>query len=539
MTTIGCMFFLESKIYREIIARILETPPKNSKELAAIKRAICKKYSLDRFPRNSDILQYVTEDEREFVLPILIKKPSRTLSGVAVVAVMSKPMPCPHGKCTMCPGGPEEDSPQSYTGYEPAAMRGKLHDYDPKRQVINRLEQLEAIGHNTSKIDLILMGGTLPAAPLEYQEGFIKGCLDGITKKNSVNIQEAISLAEKSKRRCVGITVETRPDTCSMENLEQLLEWGITRVEIGVQILSDKVYERINRGHTVQDVTNAFKQLRDLGLKVTAHMMVGLPGATWKDELESFKKLMQDPQFIPDELKIYPMMLMKNTQLYQEYLEGKYEPLTFEETVKRVAGFKAEIPPYIRLKRVLRDIPATRVFAGPKKSDLREYAQKYLEDSGEKCRCIRCREVGHQQRKGIHPNRKDIELVRRDFYASDGKEVFLSFEDVSQDIILGFLRLRNPSEDKLIKKLKEKSYSIIRELHVYGPLVGIGIDANIQTDWQHKGYGTKLIEEAVTISRDEFDSELLLVTSGIGVREYYLKRKFKKMLPYLGRELIK
>lgn len=531
------MWFLVKKAYREIVEILLKNPPISRKDLAKIKRDICKKYSLDSFPRNSDILQMATEDERELVLPFLIKKPSRTLSGVAVVAVMSKPLTCPHGKCTMCPGGPEQDSPQSYTGFEPAAMRGKMYDYDPKEQVLARLQQLEAIGHNTSKIDLILMGGTLPAAPLDYQEFFIKGCLDGVTKKNTKSMEEAISAAEKSKRRCIGITVETRPDTCSLENLKRELDWGITRVELGVQVVSDKVYERINRGHTVQDVANAFKKIRDLGLKVTAHMMAGLPGISWEEELESYKTLMTDSRFIPDELKIYPLMLMENTKLYEEYLAGEYQALTFTETIKRVAEFKANTLPSMRIKRVLRDIPATKIFAGPKKSDLREYAQKFLLESGRVCRCIRCREVGHKQQKGIFPSEESIELVRREYNASGGKEIFLSFEDTSQDIILGFLRLRHPSNDKIISVVKDKPFSIIREVHVYGSVVGIGAQTDRKADWQHKGFGTKLIEEATKISRDEAGSELLLVTSGIGVREYYAKRGFKRLMPYMAKPL--
>jgi len=525
------------EVYREILKQIIAQVPKSEKELARIKRAACKKYSLDHFPRNSDLLEQATKEERKIVVPILIKKPSRTLSGVAVVAVMSKPIACPHGKCTMCPGGPEQDSPQSYTGFEPAAMRGRMYDYDSKRQVIARLQQLEAIGHNTSKIDLILMGGTLPATPVEYQESFIKGCLDGVTKKESNTIEEAIKFAEVSERRCVGITVETRPDTCYINNLKRLLNWGVTRVEIGVQIVNDKVYKRINRGHTVADVTNAFKTMRDLGLKVTAHMMVGLPGVTWEEELESFKIFMHDSRFIPDELKIYPMMLMENTQLYQEYLAGEYEPLTHDETVKRVAEFKANILPSVRLKRVLRDIPATKIFAGPKKSDLREYAQRHLEESGRKCQCIRCREVGHQIRKGKTLSVDDIELVRIEYKASDGKEIFLSYEDTSQDIILGFLRLRHPSDQVLISSVGEQPFSIIRELHVYGSLVGIGFDAQQKSDWQHKGYGSKLVEEALRISKEEQGSDLLLVTSGIGVREYYAKRGFEKLKPYMARVL--
>ncbi len=532
------MSFLEYEAAcREILERLLEDPPRNRNGLANIKRAVCKKFKLAEFPRNSDILEVATDDERDLVLPFLLKKPSRTLSGVAVVAVMSKPLPCPHGKCTMCPGGVESDSPQSYTGHEPAAMRGRMYNYDPKEQVIARLAQLEAIGHNTSKIDMILMGGTLPAAPLEYQEYFIKGCLDGVTKSDTANITEAIKKAETSERRCIGITVETRPDTCSLERLQQALDWGITRVEIGVQMISDKVYERINRGHTVQDVINAFQRLRDLGLKVTAHMMAGLPGATWEEELESFKTMMTDPRFVPDELKIYPMMLMENTKLFEEYKAGLYEPLTLEQTIERVAEYKANIPPTIRLKRVLRDIPATKIYAGPKKSDLRQYAKKHLEESGRKCQCIRCREVGHQQNKGIMPSEENIELVRREYDASGGKEIFLSFEDSTQDIILGFLRLRHPSKDVLIPSVKDSPFSIIRELHVYGSLVGVGFEAKQKFDWQHKGYGTKLIEEAVEISKNEAGSDLLLVTSGIGVREYYAKKQFTKLLPYMVRKL--
>lgn len=516
---------------------VLKRKPKNNQELSQIKREICRKYSLSHFPRNSDILDVATDEEFPKVRPFLVKKPSRTLSGVAVVAVMSKPLPCPHGKCTMCPGGPDQNTPQSYTGYEPAAMRGKRYDYDPKKQVMARIKQLEAIGHNTTKIDLILMGGTLPAAPINYQRFFIKGCLDGITKKDSTSIEEAIALAEKSKRRCVGITIETRPDVCGVNDLKRLLNWGVTRLEIGVQIVNDKVYKRINRGHTVQDVIHSFKNCRDLGLKVTAHMMVGLPGISWEEELESFKIMMNDPRFIPDELKIYPLMLMKNTKLHEEYLAGEYTPLTHEETVRRVAAFKAEIKPTMRLKRVLRDIPAPRVFAGPKKSDLREYAQRYLKKTGRRCSCIRCREAGRMQRKGYTLDEKDIELVRREYNASNGKEIFLSYEDVSQDIILGFLRLRHPSSDRLIEVVGEKPFSIVRELHVYGSVVGIGRSAKYNYNWQHRGYGTKMMEEAIRISRDEAGSELLLVTSGIGVREYYAKLGFEKLLPYMAKEL--
>ncbi|HUT82344.1 MAG TPA: tRNA uridine(34) 5-carboxymethylaminomethyl modification radical SAM/GNAT enzyme Elp3 [Candidatus Bathyarchaeia archaeon] len=528
---------MDKESCREIVDLILENPPKTTNDLAKIKRAIAKKYSLAEFPRNSDILQVATDDERDFLLPFLVKKPSRTMSGVAVVAVMSKPMPCPHGKCTMCPGGVEQDSPQSYTGFEPAAMRGRMYDYDSKKQVIARLQQLEDIGHNTTKIDMILMGGTFPAAPLDYQESFIRGCLDGITHKESTSIKEAIHFAETSERRCIGITVETRPDTCSLENLRQLLDWGITRVELGVQILDDQVYQRINRGHTVQDVAKAFKYLRDLGLKITAHMMVGLPGISWESELASYKKLMSDQKFIPDELKIYPLMLMENTKLYEEYLAGDYEPLTHEETVRRVAEFKVNTLPSIRIKRILRDIPAPRIFAGPKKSDLREHAQKYLEETGRKCQCIRCREVGHMQMKGITPSEKDIELVKREYDASNGKEIFLSYEDTSQDIILGFLRLRHPSSEKVITAVPENTpFSIIRELHIYGSVVGIGELAGETTNWQHKGYGTKLILEAEELAKS-FGSELLLVTSGIGVREYYAKRGFEHLLPYMAKKL--
>ncbi|MHA1221331.1 MAG: tRNA uridine(34) 5-carboxymethylaminomethyl modification radical SAM/GNAT enzyme Elp3, partial [Candidatus Heimdallarchaeota archaeon] len=230
-------------------------------------------------------------------------------------------------------------------------------------------------------------------------------------------------------------------------------------------------------------------------------------------------------------------MLMENTKLYDEYLAGDYEPLTHEETVKRVADFKEITLPSIRIKRVLRDIPATKVFAGPKKSDLREHAQRYLKETGRNCSCIRCRDVGHLHMKGIRPSEKDIELVKREYDASGGKEIFLSFEDTSQEIILGFLRLRHPSADRLIKAVPpQKPYSIIRELHVYGSVVGIGESADQAVNWQHRGYGTKLIEAATELSR-EVGSELLLVTSGIGVREYYAKKGFERLMPYMALNL--
>ncbi|MBN2336793.1 tRNA uridine(34) 5-carboxymethylaminomethyl modification radical SAM/GNAT enzyme Elp3, partial [Candidatus Bathyarchaeota archaeon] len=437
------------------------------------------------------------------------------LSGVNVVAVMTKPMACPHGRCAYCPGGPEEDSPQSYTGHEPAAMRGIQNSFDPYNQVRSRMEQLEAIGHTVDKIDLIIMGGTFPASPREYQEWFVKGCLDAITGERSTTLDEAKQYAEMSPIRNVGVTLETRPDCLGEGDIDAMLDLGTTRVEVGVQNVYDDIYKLVDRGHTVQDVVGGTRRLKDSALKVCYHMMPGLPGSDDRRDLEGFRRIFTDPSFMPDMLKIYPTLVVKGTRLYEWWRDGEYEPFTTERAVELVARVKEMVPPWVRVMRVQRDIPLHQIAAGVDKSNLRQLAQERLREQGLICSCIRCREVGHRARQGVEPEK--LELLKRVYRASGGEECFISVEDAENEVLVGFIRLRIPSDEVFRPEIIPRT-GLIRELHVYGRMTPVGLEGY---DWQHMGWGEALMEEAERVAKDEYGMDRMVVMSALGTKKYY------------------
>ena len=266
----------------------------------------------------SEILEFIDSNDRltaknkDFLRDFLRVRKVRTISGIAVVAVMTKPSPCP-GKFIYCPD--VLGAPKSYTGREPAAMRGIQNQFDPKSQVTARINQLRAIGHSLDKIHLVIMGGTFLANPLEYQEFFMINCLDGITGNTSTSLQIAKQNSEQSVQRNVGITFETRPDYCKEAHVNRMLELGGTWVEIGTQTLSDDVLRYVQRHHTSQDIEDAIRIARDGGLKVTLHMMPNL-FQTPDEDIEIFKTLYQDSRYVPDALKIYPTLVLPNTPLF-------------------------------------------------------------------------------------------------------------------------------------------------------------------------------------------------------------------------------
>ncbi|MHA1912250.1 MAG: tRNA uridine(34) 5-carboxymethylaminomethyl modification radical SAM/GNAT enzyme Elp3 [Candidatus Kariarchaeaceae archaeon] len=508
------------------------------KSVELLKRQICSQFSLPGYPRNSEILALASSEERPLLVDLLRIRRVRTISGVAVIAVMMKPVPCDHGICIMCPGGPSKDdaTPQSYTGLEPAARRGHDFNYDPSKQTSHRLNQLFQIGHSTDKIDLIIMGGTFHAYPKEYRINFIKGCFDALNGSVSETLAEAHLINETSEHRCIGLTIETRPDYCTPDQLKEALNSGITRAEIGVQSTFDEVLMSINRGHGMAEVYAAFKNLKDSGLKVTAHMMPGLPGSSFEKDIEAFKKLYEDPHLIPDEIKLYPTQVMPGTVLEEMYNAGEYEALTNDGTAELMARIKMITPPFVRIKRALRDLPTEMVIAGPNKGNMRQIAKQLLHKEGKRCRCIRCREVGHRIRDDdVYPDPDKISLVEIKMNASDGVDYFLSFEDIENDVLIGFLRLRKPSTEVFIQELKGNCW-IIRELHVYGAALPIGDSADTENKWQHRGFGRKLIERAEEIAREN-RAEKIAVISGVGVRQYYYNRGYERDGPYCSKEL--
>ncbi|MEM2155186.1 MAG: tRNA uridine(34) 5-carboxymethylaminomethyl modification radical SAM/GNAT enzyme Elp3 [Candidatus Jordarchaeales archaeon] len=521
---------LEKEVCREIIRLLLE-----GRRIEEAKRLVCSRYGLKFVPSNVKIMSYASSSEKEKLVHVLRKKSSRSLSGILVVAVMTPPLPCP-GECIYCPGG--VSSPKSYTGHEPATLRATENYYDPFLQVKSRLEQFKRMGHKVEggKVKLVIMGGTFLASSEAFQDFFVKRCLDAITGVTSSSLDEAKELAEKSKIRNVGITIETRPDYCKEHHVDRMLQLGATKVELGVQTVYDEIYSLIRRGHSVDDVVEAFRVAKDAGLKVTAHIMPNLPGSTPERDIEIFRTIFYDPRFKPDSLKIYPCLVLEGTKLYDMYKRGEYEPYPLENVVEVIAQAKKMIPYWVRIQRIQRDIPARLIVAGVKKSNLRELVLKKLESEGSNCRCIRCREIGRYMRKGgTPPSPDEIKLHVEKYNASEGEDYFISYETEDRRALVGFIRMRAPSEKAHRPEVSEKCSVIIRELRVYGPLVPVG--EHLEDAWQHKGYGERLLADAERIAREECDAKKILVLSGLGVKEYYYKYGYEKDGVYVSKGL--
>jgi len=522
--------------HREIIHRLMQIPKPTIRDVNLIKMQVAQAHNLQTLPPNSVLIRNLTPGEKRLV-PILRRKHVRTISGVTVVAVMTKPYPCPKtAPCAYCPGGPTIGVPQSYTGYEPAAMRGIQNQYDPYRQVQSRIRQLESIGHVVDKVELIIMGGTFPATPKQYQTRFVQRCLDAITQHKSHSLQEAKKQAETSTRRNVGITVETRPDWAKQSHVDHMLALGVTRVELGVQNIHDDIYQLVNREHTVQDATNATQTLKDAGLKVAYHLMPGLPGSNLNRDLKAFKTIFTNPDFKPDMIKIYPCLVLKGTKTYEWWKKGEYKPYTTEEAAELIVEVKKTIPPWIRVMRVQRDIPANLIEAGVKQSNLRELVLEKLREQNLRCRCIRCREVGHRWlRDKTKPDLNNVRISTVKYDASEGKEIFISAEDPTNDILIGYLRLRIPSAKAHRPEINAEPCSIVRELHVYGPLVPVG--RHRAQAWQHKGYGETLLAEAERITSEEYNREKVVVISALGTKQYYTRFGYQQDGPYMSKTL--
>lgn len=510
--------------------------------LNRIKSKISSKYGLSSQPRLVDIIAAVPQEYKKILLPKLKAKPVRTASGIAVVAVMCKPHRCPHiamtgNICVYCPGGPDSDfeySTQSYTGYEPTSMRAIRARYNPYLQTRHRVEQLKQLGHSVDKVEFIVMGGTFMSLADEYRDYFIRNLHDALSGHTSSGVDEAVKYSEKSMTKCIGITIETRPDYCLRKHISDMLRYGCTRLEIGVQSVYEDVARDTNRGHTVKAVTESFQMAKDAGFKVVAHMMPDLPNVGWERDVEQFIEFFENPAFRADGLKIYPTLVIRGTGLYELWKTGRYKSYPPSGLIDLIARILALVPPWTRVYRVQRDIPMPLVSSGVEHGNLRELALARMKDLGTQCRDVRTREVGIQE---IHNKVKpyEAELIRRDYCANGGWETFLSYEDPEQDILIGLLRLRKCSPDTFRPELRS-GCSIVRELHVYGSVVPV--HARDPTKFQHQGFGMLLMEEAERIAREEHGSSKIAVISGVGTRNYYRKIGYELDGPYMSKTLV-
>ena len=506
---------------REMWDRLARGDVRGKADLQRVKAHLVRVHGLRAIPPDAEILGRAPPAVRGAFADLLRVKPTRSASGVAVVSVMTPPHPCPHGTCIFCPGGPRVGTPQSYVGSEPAARRAAFHRFDPRSQAEARLDQLRRTGHATDKVDLIILGGTFSSFDIGFRESFVKGCFDGLNGVVSASLEDAQGRNETAASRCIGLTVETKPDCFTDREVAECLRLGATRVELGVQTTHDDVLTLVNRGHTDADTRASTRRAKDAGLKLGYHMMPGLPGSDIDRDLESFRAIFEDPDYRPDMLKVYPTLVVEGTGLYTMWTHGRYHPMSTEEAIDLVAKVKSIVPPWVRIHRIQREIGAEEILGGPTKGDLRVRAQRRLRDLGGTCHCIRCREVG-LQRNPVRP--QDVTLHRMEYEASRGREIFLSWEDPAGTVLIGYARLR----------LCEAG-AFLRELRVFGPVVPI--DTDPRDRWQHRGYGARLLRECERISSEEEGRRELRVTSGIGVRDYYRRFGYQRGGPYMAKAL--
>ncbi|MBL7065187.1 MAG: tRNA uridine(34) 5-carboxymethylaminomethyl modification radical SAM/GNAT enzyme Elp3 [Anaerolineae bacterium] len=441
-------------------------------------------------------------------------KPTRTISGVAPVTVLTEPFPCP-GECIFCPA--VERMPKSYLPDEPGAMRAAAHEFDPYAQTAGRVAAMAEIGHSVDKVELLILGGTWSCYPEPYQEWFIRRCLDALNEVETATLEEAQRLNEVSTHRNVGLVVETRPDCITIEEVRRLRWLGATKVQLGLQSLDDTILARNRRGHTVAETRSAMRLLRLAGFKIAVHWMPNLLGGTPEGDLEDFRRLWDDPALRPDELKIYPTALLPDTELYNRWQQGEYQPYDEETLVELLAHCKALIPPYCRVNRLMRDIPAPNIVAGVKKSNLRQIVQQYMGQKGLVCRCIRCREV-----RGQRVDADTLRLERLDYETDCTRECFLTYA-TPEGRLAGFLRLSLPRAEPAITELT--GCAVIRELHVYGPALKLG--ARREGAAQHAGLGRRLLDEARRIVHQEGFNRLAVIAA-VGTRPYYRERGFEQ-----------
>ena len=534
----------------QIIIDLINWLKKEKPDLGLFKREIAKKYQI-ACPNNVTLLTTYHKllkkkkiKKQPLIEKLLKTRPVRSLSGIVNISVLTKPYPCP-GQCLYCPK--EKGIPKSYVSGEPAVERAKNLNYDPYLQTKKRIEALKMEGHITEKIELRIVGATWSAYPKTYQAWFIKRCFEAcnenaqisnsqfpisqkISKFQIQNLKKEQKLNEKAKQRIVGLSIETRPDFINEKEIKWLRELGVTMVELGVQSIDDDVLKLNLRGHQVKETIKATRLLKDAGFKVLYQMMPNLAGADLKKDEQMFEELFKNPDFQPDYLKIYPCVLLKEAPLYQLWQKGAYQPYSEKQLIELLANIKKKIPYYVRIQRIVRDIPSFKIMAGTKLSNLRQILAEKMKKENWQCHCIRCREV----KQNYNPKEK-IYLFRQDYLASEGKEIFLSFENKKRSKLYSLLRLRIPFNNAVVSVLPVlKDTALIREIRTYGETVPISQKGKAV---QHRGLGKKLIREAEKIAQKEFGLKKIAVIAGIGARDYFRKLGYQLRETYLIKKI--
>ena len=522
-------------ISKKIIKYLINHPPRSEKDISSTKRKFCKLSTTADAPTNAELLSEYKrlKINNPNLLNLLRKRQVRTLSGIAPIAVLTKPYPCP-GNCAYCPN--EKQMPKSYLSNEPAVMRAILCKFNPYDQVNMRLRALTNNGHSTDKLELIVMGGTWSYLPTKYQTWYIKECFRAANDfprkiKSSQHNLSNISIAqlnqeqkrnEQAKNRIIGLTLETRPDYISSKELTNMRNFGCTRIEIGVQHIDDKILKLNKRGHTNLQTIQATQLMRNFGFKITYHIMSNLPGSTPVKDYQMMRTIFSRPDYQPDQIKIYPTIVAKGALIHKWHQQGKWQPYTTNQLINLLIKVKSITPPWVRIIRVIRDIPEESIIAGNKITNLRQVIKARMSKQKISCECIRCREAGHQL-KNKPPKNNNQKLIIRKYKVNNGTEYFLSFESPNKKILYALCRLFLPHNSQT---------ALIRELHTYGQITPINEKGLIQ----HTGLGKQLLTQAKKISQQKKYHQLSII-SGIGVREYYKKLGYQLQNTYMVKKI--
>ena len=489
--------------------------------------------------------------EGDKILQRLIRKRKiRTLSGVSVITVLTKPYTCP-GKCVFCPTEP--GMPKSYLSNEPGAMRAVLDDFHPRDQVKTRLSSLTQQGHETDKIEMIILGGTFSAYNPRYQTDFIRALYSACNSKPAKSLKEAQILNESAKHRVIGLSLETRPDHITEKEIRRMRQLGCTKVQIGVQHTENAVLALNKRGETIEDSIRAIKLMKDAGLKIATHLMPNLPGSTPEMDIQMIRDFFTKPEFKPDQLKIYPCVVTPYSELEGWWREGRYKAYSDEVLMDILIEMKKVVPEYVRIERLFRDIPGESILEGSQKTNMRQLLHDRMRKEGIECRCIRCREI---KADSYDPDSTELKVLEYD--ASEGKEFFISFNDTRRrratekpsrlggtqlNRICSLLRLRFSSYSLQGKKhfIKElEGAALVREVHVYGAQVEVGTSRSGAMEnnsaAQHAGLGRRMLEKAEEISRLAGYKKIAVI-AGVGTRNYYRKWGYELEGTYMTKKL--
>jgi ELP3 family radical SAM enzyme/protein acetyltransferase len=551
---------------------------KTASDIDKFKKCIQKKYKYTISNAEFIKIYKYLNLENQQLRNLLTKKKCKSNSGVLVITVLTSAHPeyidsgsvkkarfsCKHD-CAYCPNEPAHEGnnwvaqPRSYLYSEPAVLRANANDFDPIKQMNSRISSLINMGHIPDKLEIIVLGGTWSEYPRNYQDRFITDLYyaanvyfdtgDGSDSSDSVlpalrpkkTLEEEIEINETAKVHIIGLTLETRPDTITIEEIANFRRYNCTRIQLGVQHTNNAVLKKIMRGHTIERAYEAIKMLKNNCYKVDIHIMPNLPGASFEIDKAMLEEVLYDERIQVDQYKIYPTAIVPYTRIKRWFEEGSYIPYDDLLLYELIKEFKQKVQKYKRLNRIIRDIPGHYIEGGysTKFVNMRQLLQDDMRANHWGCKCIRCREV-----KGNQVSQDNIKLNIEKYMASGGDEYHISFDtDCDKNYLIGFLRLRLARSVRLAQENAEenamilpsiKGCALIRELHVYSNLNDVG--NIIEGSLQHKGYGRQLVAKAEEVAKENGYCKIAII-SGTGVRGYYKKLGYQLIDTYMIKEI--